>query len=183
MATGITGAQEMELWIATSGAGLLRFDGNRFTQFLPADAAARSLTTLLPLSTGRLLLGTAKRGLLFFDGKRLGRFNDLLGDLHVTALAGNESEIWIGTLDRGVLRWHAGQLDSISEENGLPDKQVLSMAARGNKTFVGTANGIAEVESGKISAPLRPVRLPRPCSSKATTCWLAPWSRERLTFS
>ena len=68
MATGIAGAQEMELWIATSGAGLLRFDGNRFTQFLPDDAAARSLTTLLPLSTGRLLLGTEKRGLLFFDG-------------------------------------------------------------------------------------------------------------------
>src|SRR4051794_13086265 len=51
MSTGITGAQEMELWIATRGGGLLRFDGNRFTQFLPDDPTARSFTTLLPLST------------------------------------------------------------------------------------------------------------------------------------
>src|SRR3954466_14348373 len=156
MATAVTGTQEMELWIATSGAGLLRFDGNRFTQFLADDANARSLTTLLPLSTGRLLLGTKKRGLLVFDGKRLARLNDSLSDLHVTALAGNESEIWIGTLDRGVLRWHAGQVDPIGEENGLPDKQVFSLATRGNKTFVGTANGIAEIESGKISRTIAP---------------------------
>src|SRR3954469_14151568 len=86
LATGVTGAQRMELWIATSGAGLLRFDGNRLAQFLADDSAARSITTLLALSTGRLLLGTEKRGLLVFDGKRLAKFNDSLGDLHVTRL-------------------------------------------------------------------------------------------------
>src|SRR5437868_1551805 len=155
MATGIAGAQEMALWAATSGAGLLRFDGSRFTQILPDDAAARSITTLMPLSTGRILLGTEKRGLLVFDGKRLSKFHDSLGELHVTALAGTESEIWIGTLDRGVLRWHAGQVDAISEENGLPDKQVLSLVS-GNRTYVGTANGIAEIESGKVSRTFAP---------------------------
>jgi ligand-binding sensor domain-containing protein len=155
MATGVAGAQEMALWIATSGAGLLRFDGNRFTQILPEDLAARSLTALMPLSTGRILLGTEKRGLLVFDGKRLLKFHDSLGDLHVTALAGTESEIWVGTLDRGVLCWHAGQVDALSEETGLPDKQVLSLVS-GSGTYVGTANGIAEIEAGKISRTFAP---------------------------
>src|SRR3954468_17909270 len=45
-ATGVAGAQEMGLWAATTGAGLLRFNGNRFTQVLPDDPAARSLTAL-----------------------------------------------------------------------------------------------------------------------------------------
>jgi ligand-binding sensor domain-containing protein len=156
MATGVAGAQELGLWAATSGAGLLRFDGNRFTQILPNDPAVRSLTALMPLSTGRILLGTEKRGLLVFDGKRLSKFHDSLRDLRVTALAGSESEIWVGTLERGVLRWHAGQVDSISEENGLPDKQVLSLVASGSKTYIGTANGIAEIESGKISRTFAP---------------------------
>ena len=156
LATGVAGAQELGLWAATSGAGLLRFDGNRFVQLLPDDPAARSFTALMPLSTGRILLGTEKRGLLVFDGKRLLKFHDSLRDLHVTALAGNESEIWVGTLDRGLLRWHAGQVDSISEENGLPDKQILSLATNGSKTYAGTANGIAEIESGKISRTFAP---------------------------
>jgi len=156
MATGVAGAQELGLWAATSGAGLLRFDGDRFTQILPDDPTARLLTALMPLSTGRILLGTEKRGLLVFDGKRLSRFHDSLRDLHVTALAGTESEIWVGTLDHGVLRWHAGQVDGVSEENGLPDKQVLSLATSGSKTYVGTANGIAEIESGKVSRTFAP---------------------------
>lgn len=155
MATGVAGAQELGLWAATSGAGLLHFDGNRFTQVLPDNQVARSITALMPLSTGRMLLGTEKNGLLVFDGKRLAKFHDLLNDVHVTALAGSESEFWIGTLDRGVLRWHAGQVDAISEESGLPDKEVLSLV-RGSKTYVGTANGIAEIESGKISRTFAP---------------------------
>ena len=100
----------------------------------------------------------------------------------MTALAGNESEIWIGTLDRGVLRWHAGQLDSISEENGLPDKQVLSLAARGNKTFVGTANGIAEVDPERFPARLAGA-FAKTMLLQGDHLLVSTMERERLTFS
>jgi hypothetical protein len=53
-----------QLLIATAGAGALLFDGIHFQQILPADPKLRSFTTILGLSSGRVLLGTAGRGVL-----------------------------------------------------------------------------------------------------------------------
>lgn len=156
LAVAPAGAGESELWAATAGAGLLHSSGHDFVQLLPRDPTARNITALLPLSTGRLLLGTEQHGVLQFDGKRLTQLRPGSNTLHVTALSGNETEVWVGTLDHGALRWHAGQADWISEENGLPDKQVLSLLSAGATTFVGTANGIAEIQEGKITRTFAP---------------------------
>ena len=156
LAIGVAGSGEAELWAATNGAGLLRSDGHDFTQIFPRDASARNITSLLALSTGRMLLGTEKHGVLQFDGKHLRQLNPAWGNVHVTALSGNDAEVWIGTLDRGAIRWHAGQTESISDENGLPDKQVLSLLSAENKAFIGTANGVAEVQDGKITRTFAP---------------------------
>ena len=156
LAVAPAGAGESELWAATDGAGLLRSKGHDFVQILPRDASARNITALLPLSTGKLLLGTAKHGILQFDGKHLQQSHPSLADLHVTALSGSDAEVWVGTLDRGAMRWHAGQTDSISDENGLPDKQVLSLLSTEKKIFIGTANGVAEVQDGKITRTYAP---------------------------
>jgi ligand-binding sensor domain-containing protein len=153
---GSAGAGESELWAATSGAGLLRSSGHDFVQILPRDPSARNITALLPLSTGKLLLGTEKHGVLQFDGKHLQQAHPKFANLHVTALSGNDAEVWVGTLDRGAMRWHAGQTDWISDENGLPDKQVLSLFSTEKKTFIGTANGIAELADGKLIRTFAP---------------------------
>lgn len=143
-----------ELLLATAGAGLLVFDGTVFRQVLPADAALRSLTTLLPLSTGSILMGTEKKGVLVYDGRKLYALHKLLDGAHITALAGSESDVWIGTLGDGVWHWHAGQLDHFSEDEGLPDRQVLSLAVRGDSAFVGTPLGVAEFRSGRFERRL-----------------------------
>lgn len=143
-----------ELFVATAGAGLLVFDGTAFRQVLPADAAIRSLTALLPLSTGSILLGTEKKGVLVYDGRKLSALHKLLDGAHITALAGSESDVWIGTLGDGVWHWHAGQLDHFSEDEGLPDRQVLSLAVRGDAAFVGTPLGVAEFRSGRFERRL-----------------------------
>ena len=68
-------ARQPELLIATLGRGDLAFDGQRFRQIAGTKAdAARMVTALLPLGSGRLLIGTAKLGLLIYDGKTLKRF-------------------------------------------------------------------------------------------------------------
>jgi ligand-binding sensor domain-containing protein len=140
-----------QLWIATAGAGLLRFDGASFEQILPANAAARSVTSVLPLASGRILLGTEKAGVLVWDGKALTELHTSLAGFHVTALAGSEADLWIGALDRGALRRHAGQLDRFTESSGLPDAQVLSLAVDGSAAFVGTALGVAEFRDGRFT--------------------------------
>jgi ligand-binding sensor domain-containing protein len=144
-------AGPQNLWIATAGEGLLVFDGHRFLQIRPDEQASRNVTAVLALASGRVLLGTEKNGVLVWDGRTLARYHPALADLEVTALAGSEPDLWVGTIGRGVFRWHAGQLDHFSEGQGLPDARVLSLAVSGNAAYVGTALGVAEFKDGRFT--------------------------------
>ena len=154
LATGLLGdGAGPVLYAATAGEGLLVLDGvrasSRFVQVRADQAAYRDLTALLPLRTGRVLLGTERRGLLVYDGKRLAPFHKEVRDQYVTALAGDEASLWIGTLDQGVLHWSGGSLERFGEAEGLPDRQVLSLAVEGGKAYVGTPVGVAEFHDGR----------------------------------
>jgi ligand-binding sensor domain-containing protein len=145
-----------ELLIGTSGEGLIVFDGSRLWQMRPHDAAARKVTALLPTASGRLLLGTESAGVLAYDGRNLQTFHPSLAHLHVTALAGDAADLWVGTLDQGVLHWHAGQVERWSNANGLPDQQVLAIQSAGDLAFVGTPMGVAAFRAGRFDRVLAP---------------------------
>jgi ligand-binding sensor domain-containing protein len=149
-------SREPELVIATAGAGVLAFNGSNFRQILPDDPKARSVTAILPTASGHLLIGTAKRGLLVYDGKRLGPFHPAFREIHVTELAGSESDLWVGTLEQGVAHWHGGIAEWFNESNGLPDVRVYSLAVAGARTYVGGPAGIAEFDSGRFVRVLAP---------------------------
>ncbi len=156
------------LYVATAGEGLLileSLDGNgssggdatsrpRFQQVRAKQPAYRDLTSVLPLESGRVLLGSQSKGVLVYDGKTLAALHSSLADLKVTALAGDESSTWIGTLDQGLLRWRAGRLQRFGESEGLPDRQILSLAADGDRLFVGTPLGVAEFRDGRFERVL-----------------------------
>ena len=147
-------SHESELVIATAQDGLLAFNGRVFRQILPQDPNARSITSVLPAASGHLLIGTRKRGVLLYDGKKITVLHPTLSNLYVTTLAGSESDLWVGTLNQGVLHWHAGAADTFGEEQGLPDRQVQAIAVSGSTTFVGTVLGVAVFESGRFSRTL-----------------------------
>jgi len=143
-----------ELWIATSGEGVVAFDGRDFRQIRADDAKFRKVTALLPLATSRILIGTEKMGVLVYDGREMKPFHSSLSDVPVTALAGDDASLWVGTIDRGLLHWNAGTLESIDDE--LPDHQVLSLAQDSGTVYAGTAMGVAEIRDGKFSQVLAP---------------------------
>src|ERR1035437_89399 len=147
---------EPELIVATANDGLLAFNGRAFRQILPAGADARAITAILPAPSGHLLIGTRKRGVLVYDGKRITVLHPTLDAFYVTALAGNESNLWVGTLNHGVLHFHAGATDSFAEAQGLPDPQVQSLAISGDTTYAGTATGVAVFSGGRFSRVLAP---------------------------
>ena len=139
---------EPELWAGTGGEGIISFDGRTFRHLRPNDPRYRSITSALPLKVGRILFGTEKAGVLSFDGKTLSDFHESLRNMHVTALAGDDTDLWVGTLDRGLLHWRAGQVTAISN---LPDKHVLSIATGSEgMVLVGTALGVAVVRGDKL---------------------------------
>ena len=170
----LRGASEPELIIATAGQGVLLFAGGgsadgsgSFRQLVTQDADARDVSALLPLPTGELLIGTRKRGVLVFrgqtEGSGLESFHSQLTGLAVTALTTDETGFWVGTRDRGVLHWHAGQVDrfggttaasagtgaSADSTSGLPDAQVDAIAVHGDRVFVGTPLGVEEFDHGR----------------------------------
>jgi ligand-binding sensor domain-containing protein len=149
-------AREPELILATANDGLLAFNGRSFRQIFPYDSEARAITAILPLASGHLLIGTRKRGVLVYDGKQITVFHPTLKDIYVTALTGSESDLWVGTLDRGALHFHAGQTDRFAEPQGLPDRQITSLAISGDTTYVGTALGVAVFSAGRFSRALAP---------------------------
>jgi ligand-binding sensor domain-containing protein len=149
-------SREPELIVATANDGVLAFNGRAFRQILPAAADARAITAILPVASGHLLIGTRKRGVLVYDGKQITVLHPRLDALYVTALAGNESDLWVATLNRGVLHFHAGETDSFAEAQGLPDPQVQSLAISGDTTYAGTATGVAVFSGGRFSRVLAP---------------------------
>ena len=146
----LTGSRQPELVIATDGAGILAFNGSGFRQILPDDRELRHVTAILATASGHLLIGTAKRGLLLYDGQRLAPFHPSFHQLYITELAGSESDLWIGTMDRGVAHWHGGSAEWFSEANGLPDARVYSIAVAGAHAYVGGPAGVAEFDSGRF---------------------------------
>src|SRR5712692_5807318 len=157
MTTGVLkDSREPELLIVTAGEGVLAFNGADFRQILPAEPDARTITSILLLGSGQLLVGTRKRGVLVYDGQTLRAFHPTLAALDVTELAGNEGDLWVGTQDQGVVHWQAGRAETFTEAQGLPDNQIFSIALRDDKAYAGTAVGIAEFEGGRFVRVLAP---------------------------
>jgi ligand-binding sensor domain-containing protein len=150
----IADSAQPELLIATADQGVLAFDGIVFRQILAEDPQARVTTAILPLTSGQLLLGTQKKGVLVYDGKGLRLFHPALANLHVTDIAGSEADLWIGTLDRGVVHWHGGVAEQFGEAQGMPDQQVHAISLAGDAAYVGTSVGVAEFISGKFARVL-----------------------------
>jgi ligand-binding sensor domain-containing protein len=155
------GAAQPELLIATRGAGLLLFDGGNFTQVLPREAAARDVTAILPLSTGDVLLGTRKLGVLVYGGGansngagRMSYLHPQLSNRSITTLAGDAGNLWAGTQDAGLIHFHGGTADIFASAQGMPDDDVTSLAIRGPAVYAGTPLGVAEFEGGQLKRVL-----------------------------
>jgi hypothetical protein len=168
----LSDSHEAELLVATANEGILAFDGRTFRQILPANAEARGINAILPAPSGHLLIGTRKRGVLIYDGTQINVLHPVLDGIHVTVLAGDESDLWVGTLNHGVIHFHGGLAETFTEDQGLPDPNVQSLALAGEKTYVGSVSGVAVFDGGRFTLD-GPVCLLRRCLT-ATDLYVGP---------
>ena len=143
----LPGTSASRLFIATNGEGILSFDGQHFRQLLPDRAELRNIASLLALSTGRLLFGTDRAGVFAYDGVTVSPLDPKLSAEHITALAGSEGDIWVGTLRDGVWHLHGGRVDRFLD--ALPDPQILSLALWRDNLYAGTPLGVVEFQNGE----------------------------------
>ena len=171
MSTGVAaGSAEPELFIATRGEGMLAFNGTRFRQILPSALDLRNVTAVLVLGSGRVLLGTESHGVLVYDGRRLAPFHARFKTAHITALAGNDGDLWIGTLADGVFHYRGGQLDELP--GALPDPQVLSLATAEGVAYAGTPLGVVEFRDGRRQRTLADGYFARAVARRGATLYV-----------
>ncbi len=160
------------LYVATDGEGILIFNGQSFRHVRPELPLLRSITAIASTGVSGLIVGTKEAGIFRFDGRELNWLHPNLKDLKITALAGELADLWIGTRDKGVGHFLAGQLTFTSEPQGLPDVQVLSVSASPDSTFVGTPNGVALFRMGKFERILAPGYFARSLAANSAGVWI-----------
>lgn len=67
-------------------------------------------------------------------------------------LAGRGGELWIGTADRGLVRYKDGDSTTFTTKQGLPSDRVTALATdlKGN-LWVGTEDGLAQFQNGNFT--------------------------------
>jgi response regulator RpfG family c-di-GMP phosphodiesterase len=139
------------LWVGT-GAGLLRFDGERFRAVPLAPTAAPAVYALAE-GAGDELWVASEAGVAIVDRATLA-IQALPSPGPVYALArGAGGSFWLGT-PRGLLHWRDGAVAArFGAADGLPDAEVRALAVEvGGTLLAGTPRGVARLDGARFQA-------------------------------
>jgi ligand-binding sensor domain-containing protein/signal transduction histidine kinase len=155
--TAIIQTRDGFLWIGTS-AGLVRFDGVKFTQLKLSASATNNfpgITALCEDDAGHLWIGTQADGLFELASGTMQHFSEAKGllDNNVTSLAADDHEaIWIGTKS-GLDFWSGKNFKSFTTQNGLSDDFISGVhVARSGTVWITTRNGMCRYLDGHIAS-------------------------------
>ncbi|MES2679431.1 MAG: two-component regulator propeller domain-containing protein [Bacteroidota bacterium] len=108
------------------------------------------ITTLRQFDRDSVLIGSSKGIYTLDKNNRASLLNSkALMDASVLCLEKNEDNIWVGTIDKGVLNWNVrtGRLISYNTSNGLPSNFIYSIeASEKQKAWIGTGFGISNLK-------------------------------------
>tara|TARA_R100001143_G_scaffold63545_1_gene71669 strand:+ start:86841 stop:89855 length:3015 start_codon:yes stop_codon:yes gene_type:complete len=116
------------MWIATSGAGVSKFDGHEFTTYdINHGLKDDFVNVVYEDSKKRIWVGTYYGGLTYLDGNQF--VNPFEGhpidDFYITTIKESpDGEIWFGTFESGIFIYDEESLVNISDEDGLANNAV-----------------------------------------------------------
>jgi len=143
------------LWAGTWSGGLFRGRDDQFSVPRELQDLKAPIMALMESPAGTLWIGTGK-GLARFKDGQFERFAALggaaAGDIRALA-AGNQGEIWLGTLGAGLGRFADGKLAGWTARDGLAGDFVLSLHPDADGTiWIGTLErGLCRFKDGRFS--------------------------------
>jgi diguanylate cyclase (GGDEF)-like protein len=154
---GLTADSRNNLWIATSGGGLLRYADGVFQRFDTATGVPDDQVVLTyEDSRGRIWLGTDGGGVAQITATGDVSTDSRLAAIgnHIRAVVENESGLWIGS-ERGLfLLTDNAELQHFSTSEGLPDQSVRALAAGAEGAlWIGTDLGVARLRDNRVNVP------------------------------
>jgi ligand-binding sensor domain-containing protein/signal transduction histidine kinase len=157
---GLLEDQEGSVWVATNG-GLVRLRPARVAMLTTADGlSGRNIGSIVQDAAGTIWVATSCRGVSALENGRFGpRFAEHTKDACSMVLwAARDGSVWIGTMNRGLFRWHHGRMDHFGLEEGLSDTYVSALFEDHNGVmWIGTqVGGLHYYKDGHLSRSLGP---------------------------
>ena len=141
------------LWIGTSGGGLVRLEGKRFTRYATESGLpSEQVSALFEGRDGRLWVGTDGGGLAFSQGERFvhEESRGALGK-HIRAVLEDDRGLWIAS-EEGLARLSGTVLTSYGTRQGLSRTSVRSLLRdKKGVLWIGTDAGLNRLEDGHFT--------------------------------
>jgi ligand-binding sensor domain-containing protein/serine phosphatase RsbU (regulator of sigma subunit) len=141
------------IWMGTDGAGVARFDGQKFETFSNTNGLSDNVVrSLFEDSKGNIWFGT-DNGLTLYDGyhfKQLGKAQGLDGTSVLKIIEGSNGIIWVATWGGGLARIIYNDSISVlsfSQEDGLVSNFIFDIYEDSSKKlWLGMVGGVNIIE-------------------------------------
>ena len=142
------------LWIGTSGQGLLRLRDGRLERFSRRDGLSSDMIKALAEDReGDLWVATARGIDRFRDPKvaRLTTRNGLSSDFVTAVYPGHREGTWVGTSGGGMNLVLGGRVTRYPMNSGQPGATVLSLYSdRSGRLWMGSTHGLTYLSGGRF---------------------------------
>jgi ligand-binding sensor domain-containing protein/serine phosphatase RsbU (regulator of sigma subunit) len=159
----ITTDERGDLWFASNGTGVIKYDGEYFWQYSKEQGlTSNRIWSTMTDSKGNLWFGTLRGGLCKYDGQHFTEFNEEQGfnnSMIISMIEDRNGDFWLGTWGGGVIHFkptsdNGATIKHYTSYEGLSYNIILSLLEDENgKIWVGTYTGalcVIDPEKDKI---------------------------------
>ncbi|MBZ5724259.1 MAG: ATP-binding protein [Acidobacteriia bacterium] len=138
------------IWVGTS-AGFCRWNGSRAEQCRLTSPGDR-IDSITGDAAGNLFLAGVTSGILRFANGRIEPASGPLRNDFKALLREHDGNLWIGTMNRGLLCLRNGGTEHFTRRDGLSSDEITAMFEdREGNLWVGTANGLDRFRQPKVA--------------------------------
>ncbi|HEY4085621.1 MAG TPA: two-component regulator propeller domain-containing protein [Bryobacteraceae bacterium] len=137
--------EDANLWIGTSGSGLLRYQDGRFESLTEKDGLPSNLLNVIfEDRDGDLWLGTL-RGLVRLRNRIATNLTVPGSNVPAAVLPAGDHRVWVASFGSGIRMFDGNSFSQAL----IPHESVVSLGQSGNSLLAGTPNGLYSFSAGK----------------------------------
>jgi len=151
-----------ECFVATEDQGIIQFNEQGILNHFTKESGIRTnqIFRITESENGNLWFSTLGNGILKFENKMLVKYREGVGikGAQIYDVETNDNgDLLIGT-DEGFSAYsfegdHPSMISNYTVSDGLPASEITSITSSGETTWLGSRNGIAKIENGKVRIP------------------------------